>query len=121
MHKRATELQKKHPGWSYRTAQKEAGKEFRTGSPKKKSVSGTKKKSVKKSHPKPRHSTGGRLGSLPDTPTQSQLKAKLVKSLEEQAAWALLAKEGATNARDRTAQGKKAREVLRKLKAARSV
>lgn len=117
---RVAQLRRQHPSWSYETAREKASAEFAKGKPKKKKVSGAKPKKAP-TRSRPSHSSAGRVGSVPDTQTQSQLKSKLVKSLEEQAAWALLARQTATSAKDRNTQGKKAREVLRKLKAARSV
>lgn len=116
---RASQIHKQHPGGSYQVALRKAGKEFRE---KNKKVSGTKK------HPKHKSTTGrGRkkghartIGAVPSL-THSQVKSKMVKSLEEQLAWALLAQSSSKNKTERKKEGKHVSELKRKLKAAHSL
>lgn len=118
---RVSKLRRLHPGLSYEAARKKASQEFAKGGSGKKKVSGMTEKGRKRSRPSASRYVHAKVGSIPDTATQSQLKGKLIKSLEEQAAWALLARQTAKSAKDRKSAAKTAREVLRKLKAARSV
>jgi len=115
---RASAIHKAHPSGSYQAALKKAGAEFRG------KVSGVAKKrkpaKKKAATRKRKHEVDIKvIGAVPHTAAQH--KSALVRSLEEQLAWALLAVRQEHRITHRRKLQKKAAELSRKLKAARSL
>lgn len=117
IHQRAKELIRKHPAMKYSTAQKRAGAELRG-----KGVKKPGKKSA--AHPKAtqrKRAPRARISGVPDTPSLAQAKSAATRSIEEQLAWALLARQSAKNVRERKQKAKRVTELNKKLRAARSL
>jgi len=111
---RAKAIRKQHPSMQWSNALKKAAAELKG-----KRVSGVKKKSS----PKKRKKVGAvksttRVSSTPrKVGTVAHTRSKLKKQLQEQLAWALLAKESAQKVRDRKKKGKKVVEIKKELRA----
>jgi hypothetical protein len=111
---RAKAIRKAHPNMQWVNAVRQAAKELKSGK-----VSGTKKKSS----PKKKKKVGAvkRTRTVSSAPrkvgTVAHTRSKLKQQLNEQLAWALLAKESAAKVRDRKKKAKKVTEIKRELRA----
>lgn len=111
---RAKLIRKAHPSMKWTNAIKQAAKEL-SG----KKVSGVKKKSSpKKRKAVGRVKTTTRASSAPrKVGTVAHTRSKLKHQLQEQLAWALLARDSAAKVRDRKKKGKKVTELKKELRA----
>jgi len=113
-------MQKKHPGWSYQTALKKAGAEYRAKGPKRKSgkPAGKKKRATSSRRS---HSSGGTTVGSVGSATTAQMKSAIVREREEALAWALLARDSAKRVKERKQKAKKVAELRHKLRLAKSL
>jgi hypothetical protein len=113
---RAKQIRKKHPGKAWKTAVKEAGREYREGGigkVKRKKV-GAVRKSTSKVRAKKSTKVRGTVGAV-HTVAQHLSAAKA--GLKEQLAWGLLARDQAKTKTAKRKVAKRLVEVRRKLRA----